>query len=228
VDVSSSTIVAIGIVLLAAGIIGKGLEIFGVKIPALDRGWQQYGLMSVGAIALLLGVLHPYDHQNNPRPCCPPPPTASSLTTEPVPSSSSTPSPLPSPSSTCARKLAITAPSSGATIADGSKGVQIDVTACGLQQGESGWLFDYDTGDGTYNFDGNGGPIVTQNGVATFSDVPIGNQGDSHKDTRITLVLASATCGRELMTLQSAPQPPTSLPPDCLITGQVDVYVTYP
>lgn len=155
---------------------------------------------------------------------------ASGPTHFPASSSSATP-PGPgaatSPNAVCPHPLVITAPASGTKIANGAAGVIIKITACGLQTGEVGWLFDYDTGDETYNFDGNGGAVVTDDGQSTFTDTPIGNPGDIKKLTIITLVLADASCNQALTQMQSGP-PPTSLPSSCLITSQSDVYVTYP
>jgi hypothetical protein len=133
----------------------------------------------------------------------------------------------PSPISRCVRPLTITSPANGTVIADGKNGVEVKIAACGLKGGDVGWLFDYDTGDGTYNFDGNGGPIVTTDGESTFADTPIGNPGDTHKLTVLTLVLAGASCNRTLTELQSGP-PRTTLPSSCQVTSQIDVYDTYP
>ena len=136
-------------------------------------------------------------------------------------------SPGASPTSRCPHPLAITSPANGTKIAHGTAGVIVKITACGLGAGEVGWLFDYDTGDDSYNFDGNGGAIVTTDGESTFADSPIGNSGDINKLTIITLVLANASCNQALTELQSGP-PPTILPTTCLITSQINVYVTYP
>lgn len=132
-----------------------------------------------------------------------------------------------SSASRCPNPLTIVSPANGTDVADGNNGVEVKIAACDLKTNEVGWLFDYDTGDGTYNFDGNGGPIVTTDGESTFADTPIGNPGDIHKLTVLTLVLADASCNKTLTQLQSGP-PPTTLPSGCQITSKVDVYDTYP
>jgi len=77
--------------------------------------------------------------------------------------------------------------------------MNITVTACGLQPGETGWLFDYDTGDGTYNFDGNGGPVVTSDGQTQFTDCPHhddvdqGNNGQNDDTYRRFVIARIAT-----------------------------------
>jgi hypothetical protein len=142
-------------------------------------------------------------------------------------SPSTAPSSRTSVPSQCPHSLTITSPANGTVIANGNEGVDVKITACGLGVNQVGWLFDYDTGDGTYNFDGNGGPVVIANGKSAFLDQPIGNPGDINKLTIITLVLADASCNQTLAQLQSG-SPPTTLPSSCQIASRVDVYVTYP
>jgi hypothetical protein len=154
------------------------------------------------------------------------------VSTSPLPSDSGSPAAsstgnVESHTSRCHSPLTIVSPANGTDVADGNNGVEVKMAACDLKTNEVGWLFDYDTGDGTYNFDGNGGPIITTDGELRFADTPIGNPGDIHKLTVLTLVLADTSCNKSLSQLQSGP-PPISLPSGCQITSQVDVYVTYP
>lgn len=150
------------------------------------------------------------------------------LTISPMTSAASIPTALTPSTPSCAKTLTITAPTNGLKIENGGNGVEVDITACGLQQGDAGWLFDYDTGGETYNLDGNGGPIVTSNGSATFNDSPIGDSGDINKNTKITLVLANSLCTQALNQIDFQNAAPTHLPSGCQIEAQVDVYVTYP
>jgi hypothetical protein len=221
--VANTPLVVLGAVFMVAAIGGKGAEFQGLKIPHFDKLAQQIPVFFIGLLLLLLGLSFTSGTRLPP----PPPttvPTSSTPTVTPTPTETTPPPPTPS----CGNELAITSPTSGTVVANGANGVSVGITACGLQPGETGWLFDYDTGDGTYNFDGNSGPIVTSDGDSSFTDRPIGDQGDVHKDTRLTLVLANVACAQTLDTEQSASQSPTNLPTGCQITSQVDVYVTYP
>lgn len=119
-------------------------------------------------------------------------------------------------------------------ISNGANGVVISGNACGLG-GDSGWLFDFDPGDGYY-YDDIGGstptPVVQagQIGIWRFPDSPIGDPGDQSKRYTITLVLASPACDKSL---RSAPQidgdyKVRAFPAGCSVVQKVDVYVTYP
>lgn len=231
--VYDQTLVIIGVCCIVAAAGGKGLEMANIRLPVLDRMWQQVTVGIVGVAVFVLGVIPPA--QTTPTAM----PTPSADATPTSPQTSDIPSAIidtaiidsvPPPAPPCAKKLVITTPVSGAKVSNGNDGTDVEITACGLQAGQSGWLFDHDTGDGTYNLDGNGGPIVTSNGRTVFHDVPIGNHGDVNKDTKITLVLADAQCTRALnqMDLQNADTGPTSIPSGCQIMSQIDVYVTRP
>lgn len=128
----------------------------------------------------------------------------------------------------CPKTMTITSPVSGAVVANGADGENVDITTCDLPSGDTGWLFDYNSNAGTYTADGRGGAAVTANGKTTFSDNPIGDEGDSNAVTKITLVLADAACVRALDVMESAAEPPSTLPAGCRIMSQVDVSVTYP
>ncbi len=125
----------------------------------------------------------------------------------------------------CPAALTITSPASGTKIT-GHLGVTLDITACGLTSGQSGWLFDVDSGDGTYGLDG-GGPIVTANGASTFTDAPIGSHGDVNEGVKLTLVLADSACSTALKGMNLQNTYPTSLPSSCRIASQVLVIETY-
>ena len=221
----------LGVSLIVAGITGKPVEVGNNKVPVAEKVWQRVVLGVLGAGLVSAGVLQLPQTSGTPNPR---PSQSVDPTLTPTPSLTvSTPpvsvTPSPPSSSSCTKELAITAPANGTKIAKGGDGLEVDVTACGLQPGQTGWLFDYDTGDGTYNLDG-GGPLITSNGVASFQNKPIGNQGDVNKDTRITLVLADTACSQALsaLNLQSTGTGLTSFPAGCAIADQVDVYVTYP
>jgi hypothetical protein len=53
----NTTLVVTGAVFVAAAIAGKGLEGAGIKIPALDKGWQQFCLAVLGILVIAIGVL---------------------------------------------------------------------------------------------------------------------------------------------------------------------------
>ena len=125
--------------------------------------------------------------------------------------------------------MTITSPVNGAKVGNGADGENaFGITTCGLPSGDTGWLFDYNSNAGTYTADGRGGAAVTADGKTTFSDNPIGDEGDSNAVTKITLVLADAACVRALNVMESAAEPPSTLPPACQVMSQVDVSVTYP
>ena len=128
----------------------------------------------------------------------------------------------------CPKTMTITSPVNGAKVANGANGETVGITTCGLPSGDTGWLFDYDTHAGTYTADGRGGAAVTADGKTTFSDNPIGDQGESNDLTKITLLLADAACVRALNVMESAAEPPNHLPSSCQVMSQVDVSVTYP
>ena len=151
---------------------------------------------------------------------------------------SSSASVSPAPSSTCPIKLRITSPASGTLITavkGHSPAVLITGDACGLNH-EDGWLFDYDTGDGNYYLDvpqdaNSPMPVVTDNGQWSFYDNPIGNQGDDHKITRVTIVLASMTCDKTLRAANPNSDGDyvfNSLPPGCVRDDSTDIVVTWP
>lgn len=150
---------------------------------------------------------------------------------------SSSASVSPAPTSTCPIKLRITSPASGTliTVAKGNTpAVLITGDACGLNH-EDGWLFDYDTGDGNYYLDvpqdaNSPMPVVTDNGHWSFYDNPIGNQGDNHKITRVTIVLASMTCDKTLRAAKLDSDGNyvfNSLPPGCVRDDSTDIVVTW-
>jgi hypothetical protein len=151
-----------------------------------------------------------------------------------LPPPATAPAPAPAPSATCSAMLRITAPAEDAIIANGGNGVVVSGTACDLGS-DSGWLFDFDPQDGYYYDDYSGStpaPVVqpSQTGAWQFPDSPIGDPGDQNKLYVITLVLAPPSCARSL---SSEPQIDgdyklRTLPAECSIADQVDVYVTYP
>jgi NPCBM/NEW2 domain len=53
----NTTLVATGAVFVAAAIVGKGLEGAGIKIPALDKGWQHFCLAGLGILVIAIGAL---------------------------------------------------------------------------------------------------------------------------------------------------------------------------
>lgn len=63
------------------------------------------------------------------------------LTAPPTPISSATSVPVPA---SCAHPLTATSPAAGADVV-GHEGVQIGITACGFQPGDTGWVFDIDS-----------------------------------------------------------------------------------
>jgi len=131
-----------------------------------------------------------------------------------------------SPSAGCAKPLAITSPTNGTRIV-GSVGVKVGITACGLTPGETGWLFDYDPGSGTYGLDGDGGPILTGDQTMTFDDAPVGDPGDVNEYTDVTLVLANSSCDAALRSMNLENTQPTSLPMSCQIASQAEVVETW-
>lgn len=53
----NTTLVVTGAVFVAAAIVGKGLEGAGIKIPALDKGWQHFCLAGLGILVIIFGAL---------------------------------------------------------------------------------------------------------------------------------------------------------------------------
>jgi hypothetical protein len=142
-----------------------------------------------------------------------------------VPASASASGAVSPKSVACPAPLTITSPIRGTKIT-GRTGATLDITACGLTSGQSGWLFDLDTGDGTYGLDGSG-PIVTGNGTSTFTDAPIGAHGDVNEGVKLTLVLADSACSTALRGMGLQNTYPTALPSSCQIASQVLVIETY-
>jgi hypothetical protein len=132
-------------------------------------------------------------------------------------------SPAASAAGPCAQPLTITSPANGTKIV-GKAGVTLTIVACGLTAGETGWLFDYQSG--TYGLD-NGGPVVTGDGTSTFDDEPVGDPGDVDQEVTLTLVLANSACGTALEAIDFDDNPPALLPTACRIESQVAVSETY-
>src|SRR6266536_373308 len=123
---------------------------------------------------------------------------------------SATSSRLPTPSRTpptstppkCDRAVSLTEPDNGVEI-DGVTGVKVKGTVCGLRQGESVWLFDYDAYDENFYlvYDQNSGPrpVATRNDVTfVMVDQPIGDPGDKRKVYTIKAVVASEACSKAI------------------------------
>lgn len=151
-----------------------------------------------------------------------------------LPHSHSEPPPPPSTSgagaasgtaSACPKQLTITSPKNNAAIV-GHVGVDIDIEACGLIPGETGWVFDYSVDDGTFGLDG-GGPVVTADGSTPFNDSPVGDKGDVDEDVKLTVVLADSACSTALGKMDLDNDTPTALPSSCVIEDQVLVVETY-
>jgi hypothetical protein len=53
----NTTLIVTGAVFVAAAIVGKGLEGAGIKIPALDKGWQHLCLAALGLLVIVIGAL---------------------------------------------------------------------------------------------------------------------------------------------------------------------------
>jgi hypothetical protein len=143
--------------------------------------------------------------------------------------SSSTQQPVVS----CSRSLTFTYPPNGLVISDGGSGVKIRGTVCNLGN-DYAWLFEWDSQDRYYYADYNGsGPsplALPPHGVWSFTDKPIGDQGDDQKEYLLTLVLASPSCNQELLQTQSIINNGRILqfPNGCQIVDQREVFVTYP
>ncbi|MGW5715312.1 hypothetical protein ACWEVP_04035 [Amycolatopsis sp. NPDC003865] len=113
----------------------------------------------------------------------PPSPASQPVT----PTSSTAPSSTPVPTPACVKRVAITTPSTGIEI-DGIQGVKVSGTICGLTEGESVWLFDFDPYDQNYYlvYDPEVGPQPAANSNDTefaMLDHPIGDPGDRRKST---------------------------------------------
>lgn len=53
----NTTLVVAGAVFVAAAIVGRGLEGAGIKIPALDKGWQHFCLAGLGFLVIAIGTV---------------------------------------------------------------------------------------------------------------------------------------------------------------------------
>jgi hypothetical protein len=135
----------------------------------------------------------------------------------------------------CTSKLSLTGPSEDTSFTSGNnKALPITGTACDLGS-DSGWLFDYDPDDHYYYDDYNGNTPVaavpaSHSGGWEYPDGDIGDSGDQRKLYTITLVLATPSCAKRLLTA-----PPVdgdykwkAFPRGCKAIGKRDVYVTNP
>jgi hypothetical protein len=121
------------------------------------------------------------------------------------------------------------------SISDGASGVNIQITACGLD-GDTAWLFDFDpnVNGGTYTLDLINLPVVpvaSTDGTFAFTDKPIGNPGDIDAVQVLELVDASPSCTYALLHKkpdQNGNIQMTSLPGGCAVAGKRDVKVSYP
>lgn len=160
--------------------------------------------------------------------------TSSASPSTPSRAPASTNPPFPT-ASTCPSKLSLTGPAEDTSFTSGSnKALSITGTACNLG-GDTGWLFDYDSDDHYYYDDYNGNAPAaavpaSQSGTWTYPDGGIGDSGDQNKPYTITLVLASPSCAKRLLTAPAidGDHKWKSLPAGCTVVGIRHVYVTYP
>jgi hypothetical protein len=136
----------------------------------------------------------------------------------------------------CSTNLEVTSPTAGQHVS-GAQGVEVTGTACGVNNGFTGWLFDYDINDEYYYMDyptgsrNNAAPIIVGNGGWAYNDAPIGSRGDKNQTYGIAVVLAPPTCTNELKRakLDAAVDIKfKTFPPGCQVEDTVDVVVTYP
>lgn len=172
-------------------------------------------IVAVGVLALAVGVgighLFPSQDSQSPK-------TTAAGATRP-------PDATTAAAASCAKPLAIESPKNDTAIV-GHVGVTMKIEACGLTPGETGWVFDYSTDDGSYGLDG-GGPVVTADGTTSFDDSPVGDTGDVDEHVKLTVVLADSTCAAALGKLNLDNDTPTALPASCVIEDQVLVVETY-
>lgn len=53
----NTTLIVTGSIFAAAAIVRIGLEGFGIKIPALEKAWQQWSLLALGLVVMALGAI---------------------------------------------------------------------------------------------------------------------------------------------------------------------------
>lgn len=224
--VKSPTMVLVGSICFVVGVVLIVATLRGMARAAGHRVPMTVGvLVAVLVVALGAGAaigMELKNKNNNSGDGDPKPkPTPSSAPSTSTPAAT-TPSPVASP---CPKPLTITSPMPDATIV-GHTGVVVGISACDLPAGDQGWLFDVDGGDGSFGRDGDGA-IVTGDGTSTFTDTPVGQQGDVKAPVKLTLVLANAECAKQLETIDWDNNQPSSLPQPCVIESQVEVYETY-
>lgn len=134
----------------------------------------------------------------------------------------------------CQDKLSLTSPVEDKSFTSGSNAVMnISGTACNLGS-DTGWLFDYGSEDKYYYADYSGStpsPVAQgpESSTWRFPDIGIGDPGDQAKRYTITLVLASPSCAKYLLTTQiDGDYKVPTFPAVCAIADKRDVYVTYP
>jgi hypothetical protein len=130
----------------------------------------------------------------------------------------------------CSKKIQISYPPERVKVS-GSSGVLVMGQACDLRS-EHGWLFDFDYNDQYYHEDysQNPGPVVSQNGVWSFLDRPVGSKCDNRTPYLLTLVLADNECESSLLVAKpvSGDYRFRKFPAGCRIMDSRVVYVTYP
>jgi hypothetical protein len=129
----------------------------------------------------------------------------------------------------CPKQVEINSPKAGEKV-DGIAGTEVTGTICGLESGESVWLFEHDSYDeNSYLvYDPNVGrrPVASQNGEFAIHDGPIGDPGDQLKQYSIIAVVASGQCratitSKELDADGNYVFP--SMPPGCKVADQVQI-----
>jgi hypothetical protein len=136
---------------------------------------------------------------------------------------------------TCTSMLSLTGPSEDSSFTSGkNKALPITGIACDLGN-DTGWLFDYDSDDHYYYDDYNGNSPVaavpaSHSGGWEYPDGGIGDSGDQRKPYTITLVLATPSCAKQLLTTSpiDGDYKWKAFPRGCTVAGKRDVYVTYP
>jgi hypothetical protein len=216
--------------LLVLAVVGIAVLVVAIAaiVPLANKLREKVGgpavrMVAVGVVALGIGVGIGRIGGGTPgQPHAKPPVTPLATESGSTPAQTPTSASASASASSCPKQLTITSPKNGASII-GQTGVMIDIEACDLTAGETGWVFDY---DGTYGLDGSGA-VVTTDGLTPFEDSPVGEAGDVDESVKLTVVLADAACTSALNAMDIANTYPSSLPPSCIIEDQVQVLETY-
>lgn len=136
------------------------------------------------------------------------------------------------PPPACAHAVAFDKPENGQQV-DGETGVDVTGTVCGLADGDTVWVFEFDSFDQNFYLvhDPVVGrrPIALRDGGFAIHDGPIGDDGDKGKAYEIVAVVGGSQCRREIGSKPADEAENyvfTRLPDDCRDVARVQILVS--